>query len=109
MADSIVTLGVVAREPSGTAPRGERATDLAVSYLGSDSGRTFDIVVNDIVIATETLKGEKPNEFIERTYPIAGQAMGKAVNGRITVKFVAKNGVAGGVFGLRLMRANAGQ
>jgi hypothetical protein len=25
VADSIVTLGVVAREPSGTAPRGERA------------------------------------------------------------------------------------
>lgn len=91
------------------ATRGERATELAVTYLGSDSGRTFDIVVNDIVIATETLKGEKPNEFIERTYPIAGQAMGKAVNGRITVKFVAKNGVAGGVFGLRLMRANAGR
>ena len=91
------------------ATRGEKFAELAVTYLGTDSGRTFDIVVNDIVIATETLKGEKPGEFIERTYPIAGQAMGRAVNGRITVKFVAKEGVAGGVFGLRLTRANVGQ
>jgi hypothetical protein len=61
------------------------------------------------VIATETLKGEKPNEFIEKTYPVAGQAMGKAANGRITVKFIAKQGLAGGIFGLRLVRANAPQ
>jgi len=33
--------------------------------------------------------------------------MGKAVNGRITVKFVAKDGLAGGIFGLRLMRGEA--
>jgi uncharacterized protein len=86
------------------ATRGERAAELAVTYFGGDSGRTFDIVVNGVVIATETLKGEKPNEFFERTYPIAGQAMGKTVNGRVTVKFVAKEGMAGGIFGLRLIR-----
>lgn len=89
------------------ATKGERATELVVTYFGGDTGRTFDVVVNGIVIATETLKGEKPNEFIERTYPVAGQAMGKAVNGRITVKFVAKDGLAGGIFGLRLMRGEA--
>jgi hypothetical protein len=86
------------------ATRGEKAAELAVTYFGGDSGRTFDIVVNGIVIATETLKAEKPNEFFERTYPIAGQAMGKTVNGRVTVKFVAKEGMAGGIFGLRLIR-----
>ena len=89
------------------ATKGEKATELVVTYFGSDSGRTFDIVVNGIVIATEKLNAEKPNEFIERTYPVAGQAMGKAVNGRITVKFVAKDGLAGGIFGLRLMRGEA--
>ncbi len=91
------------------ATHGEKAAELDLTYFGSDTGRTFDIVVNGIVIATEHLTGEKPDEFIERTYPIPGQAMAKAVNGRLTVKFVAKEGVAGGVYGLRLMRQNAGQ
>ncbi|HXS69793.1 MAG TPA: DUF6805 domain-containing protein, partial [Candidatus Polarisedimenticolia bacterium] len=91
------------------ATHGEKAAELAITYFGSDTGRTFDILVNGIVIATETLKGEKPDEFFEKTYPIPGQAMGKAVNGRITVKFVAKQWVAGGIYGLRLMRANAPQ
>jgi len=91
------------------ATRGEKAAELAVTYYGSDTGRTFDILVNGIVIATEQLKGEKPDEFVEKTYPIPGQAMAKAVNGRLTVKFVAKEGVAGGIFGLRLTRANAPQ
>jgi DUF1680 family protein len=89
------------------ATRGQRTAELAVTYFGSDTGRTFDILVNGIVIATETLMGEKPDEFIEKTYPIPGQAMGRAANGRVTVKFVAKEGVAGGVFGLRLVRPDA--
>ena len=89
------------------ATHGEKFPELAITYFGSDTGRTFDILVNGIVIARETLKGEKPDEFFERTYPIAGQAMGKTVNGRLTVKFVAKEGVAGGIYALRLTRANA--
>ena len=88
------------------ATQGEKAAELAVTYFGSDTGRTFDILVSGIVIATETLKGEKPDEFFEKTYPIPGQAMAKATNGRLTVKFVAKEWTAGGIYGLRLTRAN---
>ena len=91
------------------ATHGEKAAELAVTYFGSDTGRTFDILVNGIVIATETLKGEKADEFFEKTYPIPGQAMAKATNDRITVKFVAKEWTAGGIYGLRLTRANAPQ
>ncbi len=89
------------------ATRGQKTAELSLTYFGSDNGRTFDILVNGIVIATETLKGEKPGEFIDKTYPIPGQAMAKTVNGRLTVKFVAKEGVAGGIYGLRLMRPDA--
>jgi len=91
------------------ATKGEKSAELAITYFGSDTGRTFDILVNSIVIATETLKGEKPDEFVEKTYPIPGQAMAKAANGRITVKFVAKEWVAGGIFGLRLMKPDSAQ
>ena len=91
------------------ATKGEKSAELAVTYFGSDTGRTFDILVNGIAIATETLKGEKPDEFVEKTYPIPGQAMAKAANGRITVKFVAKEWVAGGIYGLRLMKPDSGQ
>ncbi len=48
--------------------RGEKAVDLAVTYSGGDSGRTFDIFANDTLIATQQLKAEKPGQFIEKRY-----------------------------------------
>ena len=83
-------------------PRGEKAVELAVTYHGGDAGRTFDVLVNGTRIATETLKGDMPGQFPERRYAIPAELL--ATGGRLTVKFSAENGLAGGVYDVRLMR-----
>ena len=85
---------------------GEKAVDLAVTYSGGDSGRTFDIFANDTRIATQELKGEKPGQFTEKRYLIPAEVLTSAEEGRVTIKFVAKVWLAGGVFDVRLMRSN---
>jgi len=77
---------------------------LTCSYWGSDGGRTFDIFVDDHKVATEQLKGEKPDAFFEREYPIAADLLkGK---GKVTVKFQpVGNSQAGGVFGCYIMKS----
>jgi DUF1680 family protein len=88
-------------------PRGEKAVDLSVTYWGGDSGRTFDILANDTLLATQELKAEKPGEFIGKRYSIPPAVLASAADGRVTIKFVAKVWVAGGIFDLRLMKPEA--
>lgn len=87
------------------ATKGEKAVVLEVTYSGSDSGRTFDIFVDGTQIATQKLTGEKAGEFIAKRYPIPAQLINSASNGRITVKFVATEYLAGGLYDVRLMKA----
>lgn len=87
--------------------RGEKAADLVVTYWGGDAGRTFDILANDKVLATEELKNERPGVFFERRYPIPSEVLEAAADGRVIIKFVAKVWVAGGVFDVRLMKPAA--
>jgi hypothetical protein len=85
-------------------PAGE-AAELQVTYWGSDAGaRTFDIKVNGEVIATETLASPAPGEFLEKAYPLPAHL--EATAEPLTVRFDAHDGnMAGGIFGLRLLRA----
>jgi hypothetical protein len=85
---------------------GEKAVDLAVTYWGGDGGRTFDIFANDTLLATQELKAEKPGQFIEKRYSLPAEILNAANDGRVTIKFVAKVWLAGGVFDVRLMRRN---
>lgn len=87
--------------------RGEKAAELFVSYWGSDTGRTFDIVVNGTVIATQELKGEARDRFIDQRYPIPAELLAAAPEGKLVVRFVSKRFRAGGVFDLRLLRPGA--
>jgi uncharacterized protein len=77
----------------------------ACTYWGGDAGnRVFDILVDDGKIATQKLEHNKPGEFFEVEYPIPA----KLTEGRksITVKFQAQpHAIAGGLFGLRLLKA----
>ena len=94
----------------------ESPTNLVVTYWGGDSGREFDILINDEKVATETLTAEKPGEFIEKCYAIplavvAGKtdALGQKVE-TVKVTFLSRNKKpAGGVFGLRTEQANPGE
>ncbi len=77
--------------------------DLSITYWGSDSGnRSFDIMVDDEVIATESLAAKKPNEFMDVKYDIPFYlTSGKT---KVTVKLKSHAGnVAGGIFGSRIL------
>jgi hypothetical protein len=84
--------------------RGEKAVDLAVTYWGSDRDRNFDVLANGKLLGTEHLTGSKPGEFFEKRYSIPAEVLAAATNGRVTVKFAAPAGLAGGVFDVRVLR-----
>jgi len=88
-------------------PRGAKEVVLAVTYSGDDRGREFDILVNGTVIATQQLTGENPNHFIEKQYPIPSDILQAAGDGRLTVRFTAKQRLAGGLYDVRLLKPGA--
>ena len=72
---------------------------------GSESGpRTFDILVDNRKLATQTLSNNKPEQFWDATYRIPPElTKGKE---KLTVKLQAHPGnFAGGLFGCRMVRA----
>lgn len=78
--------------------------ELRCTYWGSDiDNRSFDILVDGQLIATETLRAERPNEWFDRTYPLPPDLL--AGKQKITVRFAAKAGnFAGGLFDCRILR-----
>ncbi|MFC1695004.1 beta-L-arabinofuranosidase domain-containing protein [Pseudomonadota bacterium] len=86
-------------------PEGE-AKDLRVDYFGADAGRTFTIELNGLVIAEVTLTGEQGPVFHSLDYPLPEEALSAIDDGKHTLRFVAGEGsVAGGIYGVRLLRA----
>lgn len=85
-------------------PRGEKKVDLEVTYWGGDAGREFEIWADATRLATVSLTGAHPGEFFSERYPIPADVLAKAKGSKVTVKFVAKQQVAGGVFEVRLMK-----
>lgn len=82
-------------------------TDLVCTFWGSDVGRRFDIFADGELIGSQTLQNNKPGEFFSVRFAIPSHlvqgktnALGQKVD-RVTIKFVAKRGVAGGIFGVR--------
>jgi hypothetical protein len=77
---------------------------LLCTYWGSDKdNREFDILVNEVVIGTQEINGNKPGEFFDVIYQIpAVLTKGKDL---ITVKFQPKkNKIAGSVYKVRVLR-----
>jgi DUF1680 family protein len=87
------------------ATKGLTDLSLMVRYWGNENGnRTFDILIDNEVIATENVSGKwKVDNFVNVEYKIPGNLL---VNKEIiTVTFQAKNNnIAGGVFYLRLLK-----
>ena len=72
-----------------------------------DSGRTFDILMNEATVATVTLDGSQPGDFFSVDYEIPKEAKEEAKHGVLETKFVAHPGsMAGGVFDVRLLRGD---
>jgi len=84
---------------------GEKNVVLSVTYSGSDSGRQFDIFANGVLVATQDLVAERIGEFVDKQYSLPAAALASAPDGRVTIRFVAKKALAGGLFDVRLLRA----
>ncbi|MCS7338927.1 MAG: glycoside hydrolase family 127 protein, partial [Verrucomicrobiae bacterium] len=81
--------------------------ELICTYWGSDTGnRVFDILVDGEKIATQRLRGNRQGRFFDVSYPIPEHlTRGKE---KVTVRFQAHtNAIAGGVFGVRMVKAQA--
>ena len=85
----------------------DQPQELQVTYWGSDSGnRIFDILVDGQKITTQQLENNKPGHFYYETYRLPQDLL----RGRqtVTVKFQSHPGaLAGGVFGVRILRTEA--
>ncbi len=78
--------------------------ELRCIYWGDDEGRRFDILADGQVVATQTLNRNKPGEFLEISYALP-MDLTKGKN-QIAIRFRACPGqMAGGLFGLRVMKA----
>ena len=78
---------------------------LRCTYWGSDTaGHEFDVLIDSVRIATETLDKNDPDTFFTVDYPLSGEQIGG--KSKITVRFQAHSGkTAGGVFGCVVLTA----
>lgn len=84
----------------------EKVNSLLCSYWGMDNrGRNFDILVNDVKIATEDLNKYKSSKFYEIVYPIPADVTKGKDKVKVTFKPAANN-MVGPVYGeIRMMRS----
>ncbi|MGL1959588.1 MAG: glycoside hydrolase family 127 protein [Colwellia sp.] len=86
--------------------KGEKTANLRLTYFGIDSGRTFDILIDNKHLTTVTLMGGKGPNYYSVDYPIPTKLLPK--DGQyFRVKFKAhKNSIAGGLYEVRLMKSH---
>jgi DUF1680 family protein len=92
-------------------PHGEMNVELAVTYWGGDVGRGYDILANGELLATETVDRSKRNQYFEKRYRIPASLLGRAANGRVTIRFSSKSGAgagSAGIYDVRLMKVVEG-
>ena len=79
---------------------------IATYWGGVWHKRTFDLLIDGKLVDTQVLLTNKPGDFFQETHPIPFElTRGK---GRIVVRFQSHPGdIAGGVFDLRMMKAQA--
>lgn len=80
----------------------ESKTDLVVWYWGPDTGRTFDIYVNKVKVATQSLNGGLPANVFPIVYHLPDAAVGGGTT--IIVGFASPTSLVGGVFGITTNR-----
>ena len=77
---------------------------LVVEYWGGYTGsKTFDILVDGDLLATENISNKKPGEFIDILYELPDEIA--MIKGRVTITFKPHDGHrAGPVFGVRTIK-----
>jgi DUF1680 family protein len=84
----------------------EQPVALVCDYWGGETGRrTFDILVDGVLVATQSLHQDKPGEFFEKLYVIPENlTRGKQ---RVEVRFQAHPAnFAGGLYGAKTLRGH---
>ena len=77
---------------------------LICTYWGGETGpRAFDILVDGVRVATQSLQNDRPGQFFDVTYTLPEElTRGKQ---KVTIRFQAHPGnTAGGLYGLRVVR-----
>ena len=83
----------------------KNAKVLRVTYYGKDSGRNFDIYLNDFLLQTVNLEGSAGDKFIDVDYSIPLELTKKFSGKPLKVKFSAHpNSTAGGIYYIRLLK-----
>jgi len=80
---------------------------LMATYWGDERGQEFDILVDNVLLASQQLKNNKPGKFFDVEYPLPEAfTKGKA---SVQVRFVPHNhSTAGPVFGVTLFTQKPG-
>jgi DUF1680 family protein len=83
----------------------EKTNSLLCTYWGMDNrGRTFDILINDVKIATEDLNKYKSSKFYDLVYPIPAEITKGKQQVKVTFKPAAYN-MVGPLYGeVRMIR-----
>jgi len=85
----------------------DQPMEIVCSYWGGETGnRTFDILVDGKLIATQTLHQDKLGGFFDKTYAIPEElTRGKQM---VEVRFQAHRGnFAGGLYGVRILKGRS--
>lgn len=77
---------------------------LQATYWGDERGRDFDILIDNVKVATQRLENDRPGKFFDVEYPLAeALTKGKA---KVKVRFVPhERNTAGPVFGVQIFTA----
>lgn len=77
---------------------------LLVTYHGLEKNRDFDILIDEQVVATVKMLGDKGDVFYDEQYVVSAEVLKKLKNKTINLKFSAHEGSAtAGIFGVRLI------
>jgi uncharacterized protein len=79
-----------------------RPLELQLTFSGGDRNDGFRLLVNDRELATIRLEGERPDEFVDRRFPLPPDLAARARDG-IRVKLVATGGSTARLFDVRLL------
>jgi len=81
----------------------DQPQNLVLTYWGEDRGRQFDVMIDGQKLATERLTASHPGVYFDHVYPLpATLTKGKQ---KVTLRIQGSNTWAGGVFGVRVMKA----
>jgi hypothetical protein len=79
---------------------------LHLTYWGGDTNRTFDILIDGQLLATQTLSAQHPKDFFDVDYPLPMSLIQNKQ--QITIEFRPHgNSIAGGIFGCRVLLDHA--